>query len=216
MKPLLNDIEIRVLGSLVEKEITTPEYYPLSLNSLVTACNQKSNREPVVNYDEETVAGALDSLREKDLAIVVRNRDSRVLKYDNYFADGYDLTPAEAAVMNVLMLRGPRTVGEIRVRAERMHGFGSLEEVEGILDALASREDGPLVVKLPRRAGHKDSRFAQLLAGEEGIVAEGDSEQASGGNESERINTLEQQIEALQVQLDELGQQFADFRKQFE
>ncbi len=213
---LLNDVEIRVLGSLVEKEITTPEYYPLSLNSLVTACNQKSNREPVVLYDEATVTAALDTLREKNLAIVVKNRDSRVLKYDNYFADGYGLSAEESAVMNVLMLRGPQTIGEIRIRAERMHDFSSLEEVESILDGLADREDDPLAMKLPRQMGHKECRYAHLLAGEEGIRLPENAGQAGGAIDGERINYLEQQIECLRQDLDDLKSHFAEFCKQFE
>lgn len=216
MNPLLNDTEIRVLGSLVEKEITTPEYYPMSLNALVNACNQKSNREPVVSYDENTVTEALDSLREKELIIVVRNRDSRVVKYDNYFADGYLLSPQEVAVMNVLMLRGPQTLGEIRNRADRMYDFASLEEVEAVLDGLVAREEQPLVVKLPRQTGHKECRYAHLLAGEEAVNNLTISEPAGGTIESERIDMLEQTIESLRRELDELKKQFNDFRNQFE
>lgn len=216
MKPLLNETEIRVLGSLIEKEITTPEYYPMSLNALVNACNQKSNREPVVSYDEAVVTEALDSLREKELVIVVRNRDSRVVKYDNYFADGYSLSPQEVAVMDVLMLRGPQTVGEIRNRADRMYDFSSLEEVEAILEGLSAREDQPLVLKLPRQTGHKECRYAHLLAGEEAVNNLTNSEPAGGAIESERIDALEQTVELLRQELDELRQQFSDFRNQFE
>lgn len=216
MRATLTDTEVRVLGSLVEKEITTPEYYPLSLNSLVTACNQKSNREPVVSYDETTVTAALDSLRDKGLAIVVKNRDSRVLKYDNYFSDFYSLSPQENAVMNVLMLRGPQTVGEVRVRSERLHDFSSLEEVEGVLEELAERQDGPFVVKLSRLAGQKESRWAHLLAGEVSAAETPATTPDVGAIDGERIAQLEHQVELLGAELDELRQQFADFRNQFE
>lgn len=216
MRATLTDTEIRVLGCLVEKEITTPEYYPLSLNSLVTACNQKSNRDPVVSYDEPTVADAIDSLREKELVIVVKNRDSRVLKYDNYFADFYSFSAQETAVMNVLMLRGPQTVGEIRVRSERLHGFSSIEEVESVLEGLAERGDGPFVLRLPRQAGHKESRWVHLLAGEDAVSRTPAGSPVVPSSDGERIAQLEQQVELLGAELDELRQQFADFRNQFE
>ncbi len=141
MEIVLSDIEIRVLGSLVEKEITTPEYYPLSLNALTNACNQKSNRDPVVDYDEDEVRDALYELKDKGLALTCEG--SRVFKYDNYFADKFALSPEEVAVMCVLMLRGPQTPGEIRSRTDRLHAFEELSEVETTLEGLASREDGP-------------------------------------------------------------------------
>jgi len=215
MDHLLNNTEIRVLGCLVEKEITTPEYYPLTLNSLTTACNQKSNRDPVVSYDETTVAEALDSLREKDLVIVERGRDSRVPKYDNYFADSYQLSKPEVAVLCELMLRGPQTVGELRTRGERLYQFAGLDEVAQTLDALAAREDHPLVVKLPRQIGQKEPRYAHLLAGEDGISASA-AEANGSAVDPERIEILEEEVRSLRAELADIRQLFNDFRKQFE
>jgi uncharacterized protein YceH (UPF0502 family) len=211
---VLSEAEIRVLGSLVEKEFTTPEYYPLSLNALVNACNQKTNREPVVSYDEDDVRDALDGLREKDLAIVCGPRDSRVLKYDNYLADKLGLSPAETAIMCVLMLRGPQTPGELNARTERMHAFEELSEIETTLDGLASREESPLVVKLPRPPGRKEYRYAHLLSGEVAV----DSTEADTGAEStrEKVERLEAQMEALLREHEEFRREFAEFRKQFE
>ncbi|MHB9038645.1 MAG: YceH family protein [Armatimonadota bacterium] len=215
MPELLNDVEVRVLGCLVEKEITTPEYYPLTLNSLATACNQKSNRNPVVSYDEATVAQAVDSLRAKDIAIVEKGRDARVPKYDNYFADHYHLSHAEVAVLCELMLRGPQTVGEIRTRGERLYQFAGLEEVADVLDALAAREESPLVVKLPRQTGQKECRYAHLLSGEEGITAPTDRD-AVDGVDAARLEQLEEEVTSLRAELSELRRQFDDFRTQFE
>src|SRR5262245_77603 len=155
MSLTLNETEVRVLGSLVEKQLTTPEYYPLTLNALVAACNQKSNRDPVVSYDENTISSALESLREKNLVYVFYGSNSRVVKYKYMFPNGFELDPAEAAVMDVLMLRGPQTVGEIRGRTDRLHEFGGLAEVQETVDKLA-RRDEPLVIRLERQLGQKD------------------------------------------------------------
>ncbi|MCE5198479.1 MAG: YceH family protein [Armatimonadota bacterium] len=214
---VLNDVEMRVLGSLVEKEITTPEYYPLTLNSLTTACNQKSNRDPVVSYDETRVAEAVDSLREKNLVITVRGRDSRVPKYDNYFAEKLDLKPVEVAVMCELMLRGPQTVGELRTRGERLYQFSGLDEVDETLNGLMNRDEEPLVVKLPRQPGQKECRYAHLLAGEQGVEsAINASAEAVDCETSARIDLLEQEIQSLRAELTELKAGFLEFRKQFE
>ena len=191
-----------MLGSLVEKEITTPEYYPLSLNALTTACNQKSNRDPVVSYDEAAVVDAIDSLKDKDLIILERGR---VVKYDNYFADKFNLKAPETAIMCELMLRGAQTLGELRTRAERMHPFANLEEVEAILDGLAAREEDALVVKLPRQPGQKEGRYMHLLASD----IETPSTGMADGNLEDRVAHLEQELAAIR-------QEFADFRKQFE
>ncbi len=199
---LLSEPEIRVLGSLVEKEATTPEYYPLTLNSLVLACNQKTNRDPVVSYDEDEVREALDSLIEKDLVIVCDRKDSRVLKYDNYMADKLGLTAAENAVMCVLMLRGAQTPGEIRQRTERIHSFDELSEVEQILEGLASKES-PMVARLPRSPGHKENRYVHLLSG-----ASAEVETAP--------ESLRDRVELLEAQVEALMQEFAEFKKQFE
>lgn len=206
MDYILSEPEIRVLGSLVEKEITTPEYYPLSLNALTNACNQKSNREPVVDYDEDEVRDALYELKDKGLAITCEG--SRVFKYDNYFADKLDLSGAEVAAMCVLMLRGPQTPGEIRNRTDRLHPFTELSEVESTLDGLASREE-PLVVKLPRQPGRKENRYAHLLGGE--VTVEPSDEQPSESGES-----LREKVDRLEADLAALRQEFAEFRKQFE
>lgn len=211
MDIILTEEQVRVIGSLIEKEITTPEYYPLSINSLVNACNQKSNRNPVVAYDESIVTLVVDELLTNGLVMKASARDSRVAKYDNYFADTYDLNPAEVAVMCELMLRGAQTVGEIRGRADRMHNFESLAEVETVLEGLLSRANGPLVIKLPRRAGQKDVRYTHLLCGEPDInlSEEQNENDDSGCSEFERISALEREIKALK-------QEFAEFKKQFE
>jgi len=207
METVLSDIEIRVLGSLVEKEITTPEYYPLSLNALTTACNQKSNREPVVEYDEDEVRDAIFTLKDKGLAITCEG--SRVFKYDNYFADKFSLSPDEVAVMCVLMLRGPQTPGEIRSRTDRLYAFEELSEVENTLEGLASREDGPFVVKLPRQPGRKEQRWAQLLGGEVAIDETTEQPAESGESLRDRVDRLEADLAALRAE-------FSEFRKQFE
>lgn len=220
MEIVLTESEIRVLASLVEKEITTPEYYPLTLNALVNACNQKSNRDPVVSYNECTVTEAVRLLNDKGLVIAGAGRNDRVLKYKNYFANEFGLKKAEVAVMCELMLRGPQTVGELRTRAERMHPLSELSEVEAVLEGLAAREDGPLVVKLPRQPGRKESRYAHLLSGEidvESIQGESPVTAESGTcAEIERITQLEEEVFSLRAELDELKEQFTAFREQFE
>ncbi|HVF57047.1 MAG TPA: DUF480 domain-containing protein [Pyrinomonadaceae bacterium] len=218
----MNEIEVRVAGSLVEKQVTTPEYYPLTLNALVNACNQISNRDPVVAYDERTVAGALESLREKNLVYVFYGSDSRVPKYKHILTEIFKLSPAELAVMCVLMLRGPQTVGEIRGRTGRLYNFADLGEVETTLENLAAREDGPLVARLARQPGRKEARYAHLLAGEVEVEeaqsaprheATGSEVRAAGGS---RLSALEAEVEALRREVAELNQKFDDFRKQFE
>jgi uncharacterized protein len=166
----LNDIDVRVLGALIEKELTTPEYYPLSLNALVNACNQTSNRDPVVKYDEPTVKSAVDRLRKYSLVRSIQRADARVMKYMHLMRDAMSLEPPELAAMCVLMLRGPQTVGEIRTRSGRLFEFPSLEEAEATLDTLMTRAE-PLVARLPRQPGQKEARFAQLLSGGEPTVA---------------------------------------------
>src|SRR5437879_9693253 len=166
MDQKLTAVEVRVLGSLIEKEITTPDYYPLTLNALTNACNQISNRDPVVSFDEQTVMRALDSLREKKLAYVFHGSESRVPKYGHLFPEAFDLAPPEVAVLCVLLLRGPQTPGEIRGRTGRLHEFASLSEVETTLHELSIKEPQPLVLKLPRQTGSRESRYAHLLSGE--------------------------------------------------
>jgi uncharacterized protein len=221
MNTILNEVEVRVLGCLVEKQITLPDYYPLSLNALTNACNQKSSRNPVVSYDEQTVTRALDSLRDKGLAWVFRGADSRVPKYGHVFEKGYELNEEEVAVLCVLMLRGAQTPGEIRTRCNPLWNFDSLEQVEDALQRLIERDTKPLVVKLPRQAGTKESRFMHLLAGEVKV----DYEEAPPAREvaaprsrvdEERVIKLETEVANLIQELAELKQQFLDFKKQFE
>lgn len=216
--PTLDAVEVRVLGALIEKQITTPDYYPLSLNALVNACNQLTNREPVVSYDDQTVVRALDRLREKRLATLFSGAESRVAKYKHTLADAILLTPPEVALLCVLLLRGPQTVGELRTRAERLYAFASLPDVEESLNGLITRQP-PLATKLPRQPGTKESRYAHLLSGaaETSPAAPAPSaETPVPANEDPRITRLEAEVAQLRRELDELREQFATFRKQFD
>jgi uncharacterized protein YceH (UPF0502 family) len=202
----LDAAELRVLGALMEKEATTPDYYPMSLNGLVNACNQKSNREPVVNFDEETVETALHELRAKGLASRISG-ESRVPKHEQRFVEKFNLGRREAAAMCVLMLRGPQTVGELRGRTERIFTFDDLEGVESTLNRLAEIE---FVKKLPRQAGFKEQRWAQLLAGDVDAGEEAAPEIAGRGpSDRERIAVLEAEVA-------ELKRAFEDFKRNFE
>lgn len=218
--PNLTPIELRVLGSLIEKQITTPEYYPLTLNSLTAACNQKNNRNPVTSFSESDVEEALYNLRDKNLAYVFHGSTSRVPKYKHVAPEVLHLSAPEVAAMCVLMLSGPQTVGEIRTRGSRLYPFNGMEEVEETLRSLSDRDGEPLVMKLPRQPGQKDARFVQLLSGEpdieqmtEASVGERASRRAS---ESDRIAKLEAEVQELRQQIENLTSQFAEFRKQFE
>ena len=217
---LLTETEVRVLGSLIEKQITTPEYYPLTLNSLTAACNQKNNRNPVTALPESEVDEALFTLREKNLAYVFHGSTSRVPKYKHVAPENLQLNPAELAAMCVLMLSGPQTVGEIRTRGYRLYEFASLEEVDLTLDSLSVHDGEPLVMKLPRQPGQKEARFAHLLAGQpeieptvESSVAERSPRRAT---DSERVAKLEEQVRELTEQVANLTNQFEEFKKQFE
>jgi uncharacterized protein YceH (UPF0502 family) len=221
---ILNDVEVRVVGSLVEKQVTTPDYYPLTLNALVNACNQISNRDPVVKYDERTVEDAVDSLRTKNLVYIFYGAESRVPKYKHMTREVYALSPQELAVMCVLMLRGPQTVGEIRGRTGRLYEFAELREVEETLDGLA-RRDEPLVFKLPRQSGRKDARYTHLLSGQPEFDESAEEQTAHAASrpssstraaEGERIARLEAEVEALRGEVAELRRQLEEFRKQFE
>ena len=222
--PPLNAFELRVLGSLLEKAVTTPDYYPLTLNSLTLACNQISNRDPVVAFDEPTVVRALDSLRDKRLASVFTGAESRVAKYKHNFIEWLQLTPAEVGLLCVLMLRGPQTLAELRTRTERFEPFETLTEVEEALQILATRTPQPLVIKLPRLPGTKEPRYAHLLSGPIDVAALTASSSMPPLEpatltvrlENDRIAKLEAETTALRSELAELRQQFADFRKQFE
>ncbi len=218
MSEKLTEIEARILGSLVEKQLTTPEYYPLTLNSLVAACNQKSNREPVVSYDDDTVTRTLDELREKNLVYLFYGSTSRVVKYKHMLPNVYHLEPPEVAVMCVMMLRGPQTVGELRGRTDRLYEFSGIGKVQETLDGLTRREE-PLVVKLERQPGQKEARFAHLLSGEIDIesLAVANERTSSGGHGSnERIDKLEQEVERLNEELTSFRETFDEFRKQFD
>jgi uncharacterized protein YceH (UPF0502 family) len=213
---VLNPAEARVLGALIEKDITTPDYYPLSLNALINACNQKNNREPVTNFDEETVRLALRNLSDKQLAGMARGAEGRVAKYEHRLQEVYNFTRPETAILCVLLLRGPQTPGELRGRTERMHRFEDLDEVLSGLQQLMRREP-PLAKALGRRPGTKEIRYAHLLSGD--VEAwEPPSETVSSGvtDENERVAHLEAQVSALQSEVAELKQQMAEFRKQFE
>lgn len=221
MEVMLDEVEVRVLGALVEKQLTTPEYYPLTLNGLTTACNQKSNREPVVDFAEKTVVRALEGLRDKNLARMLSGAEMRVPKYYHLFAEAFGFTAQEVGVLCVLMLRGPQTVGEIRSRSGRLYEFAGLEQVEATLQGLVERADGALVKKLPRQAGLKESRYAQLLAGEPQIVAEDTEPQLKRATlevraENERLALLEAQVQEMGREIEAIRQEFAEFKKQFE
>jgi uncharacterized protein len=213
---VLNPAEARVLGALVEKDIITPDYYPLSLNALINACNQKNNREPVTNFDEETVRLALRNLSDKRLAGPAGGADGRVTKYEHRLQEVFNFTRPETAILCVLLLRGPQTPGELRGRTERMHRFEDLDEVLSGLQQLMRREP-PLAKALGRRPGTKEIRYAHLLSGDvEAWEPPAESASTSGSADAERIIQLEEQVAALRNEIAELKQQMADFRKQFE
>ncbi|MBD3314566.1 MAG: DUF480 domain-containing protein [Chitinivibrionales bacterium] len=219
----LAPVEIRVLGSLIEKERTTPDYYPLTLNALAAACNQKSNREPVMTLTEAEITQALDNLRAKHLVWLRSDAGARVPKYEHNLATYLGLADAECAVLCVLMLRGPQTVGEIRSRTGRMHEFSNLKAVEETLASLISWTDGPLVKELSRQPGRKESRFTHLLAGEHFTAEEKMPESNSSSSneprddrESGRIARLEEEVRHLDQELKALKQDFSAFKEQFQ
>jgi hypothetical protein len=215
---ILSEKETRVLGSLVEKELTTPEYYPLSLNALVNACNQKSNRDPVMKVDEDAVRQALRTLEKKGLAGPADNMVSRVSKYEHRLQEAYNFTRHEIAILAELLLRGPQTPGELRSRADRMHKFDDLGIVLSTLQRLMRREPA-LVAVLPRQPGTKEVRYTHLLSGDVVVTA---PETFSGIvvqsplSEVERIAHLEEQVASLLTEVADLKQELASFRKLFE
>jgi uncharacterized protein YceH (UPF0502 family) len=217
----LTEVEVRVLGALVEKEITTPEYYPLSVNALMNACNQKSNREPAMTLEEEAVRQALRSMSEQAL-VRSAGGDSRVAKFEHRLNELYNFHRHEIAVLCVLMLRGPQTPGELRTRAGRMYAFEDLEAVHAALNLLMRRE--PALVKvLPRQPGTKESRYMHLLAGDESpkrheaadIVSSGAAEHVAAV-EAERVTQLESEVDELRREIETFRRQFAAFQKQFQ
>jgi len=217
MELSLTETEVRVLGALIEKDITTPEYYPLSLNALVNACNQKSNRDPVMQLHEDAVRDALGGLQERRLAGPAGGADSRVAKYEYRLQEVFNFTRPEIAVLCVLLLRGPQTPGELRGRTERMHRFEALDDVQSALQKLMQR-DPALVKVLPRQPGTKGARWAHLLGGD--VAA--DSAQPAGitgdrnSDEGERIARLEEEVSALRREVGDIKDQLERFRKQFE
>ena len=221
MELQLSAQEARVLGCLIEKEMTTPEYYPLSLNALTNACNQKSNRDPVMNLDDTDVVRCLDALRFQGLAMQAASDGGRVPKYKHNLAQKLYLEPEEQAILCELLLRGPQTVGELRSRSERMHAFNSLEAVEEVLHLLVNRKE-PLLIKLPRRPGRKENRFAHLLCGAPSIEESSANEPAPEAArrhvemQEARILALEEEIAALRGEVASLTATFAEFRSQFE
>jgi uncharacterized protein len=218
---ILTPIETRVLGSLIEKDITTPDYYPLSLNALVNACNQKNNRDPVMTLDEAAVREALASLQEKRMAGPAGGADSRVTKYEHRLQEVFNFDRREIAIICVLLLRGAQTPGELRGRADRMYHFEALEDVVSTLDRLGQREP-PLVRALARQPGTKEVRYMHLFSGEppehlmQGNVARAPSLATGDDSNSERIATLEEEVSRLRTELTEVQQQLSAFRKQFE
>jgi len=216
MAIVLDDTEVRILGCLIEKELTTPEYYPLSLNSLTNACNQKSNRNPIVFFDEAVVAQGLERLQEKGLARKTLTAGSRVTKYLHTIMDRFDLSRQEIAILCELMLRGPQTLGEIRTRAERMSPFEGLEEVEKNLQAMMDY-DPVLVIKLPREAGRKECRHMHLFSGRTShdLSAVSTELAAPQLTVQERLSRLEEENSRLRSELEELKQSFAEFKSQF-
>lgn len=219
MEMTLDDIEVRVLGSLIEKELTTPEYYPLSLNSLTNACNQKSNRDPVMALSEEEVVRALDSLRFKQLAVLSAD-GGRVPKYRHLLAEKMGLIPAEQAIICELLVRGPQTLGELRTRGERMHPFGDLAAVDEVLQELMQR-DKPLIALLPRLPGRKEGRYAQLFSGMPDVTVEEqrtapEAARVRVAAENDRIARLEAEVTTLRNEMADLRQLVDAFKKQFE
>ena len=214
----LTENQVRVLGSLIEKDITTPEYYPLSLNALVNACNQKSNRDPVMQLDEDAVRDALEGLQEQRLAGPARGADSRVTKYEQRLQEVFNFTRPEIAVLCVLLLRGPQTPGELRGRADRMHHFETLEDVQSALQKLMQREP-PLAKLLPRQPGMKESRYAHLFAGyvvEAEAPVQGGTAVERNPADKQRIAGLEEEVADLRREVGELKDQLERFKKQFE
>jgi len=212
---LLNDVEARVLGSLMEKESTTPDYYPLSLNAVLNACNQKSSRDPVMNLDEDAVRDALHSLNEKGLAGTASTAESRVLKFEHRLGEAFNLGRPESAVLCVLLLRGSQTPGELRSRSERLYRFDDLGQVHSALERLMKREP-PLVKMLSRQPGTKEARYAHLLSGD---VEEWEppppqyGATASSSGDDARMARLEEEVVAIRQEVADLKQQLADFRK---
>ncbi|MBA3973171.1 MAG: DUF480 domain-containing protein [Candidatus Solibacter sp.] len=207
----LNAVEIRVLGALIEKDMSTPDYYPMSVNALVNACNQKTNREPVVAYDEQTAMEALDGLRTKGLVVFVHESGSRVEKYRHRLGEHFNFTRGELAVLAVLMLRGPQTMAELRERSARLHTFEDSSALEYTLHRMETREGGALVKLMPRQPGMKEPRWARLLGGEPEWNADPEpvaSAPAAGAGLAERVENLESELRGLRAEFERFREQF--------
>ena len=214
MHNLLSDVDVRVLGSLIEKEITTPDNYPLTLNALVGACNQTSNRDPVMTLDDATIAKSLDDLARRSLVGAVHRSDSRAKRYRHRLSETLNLHPAETAVMCVLMLRGAQTAGEIRTRTVRLFAFRDLAHVDVTLEALMTLAT-PLVAQTARRAGQKEVRYAHLLSGDP-VDAPPELETRAFVIETDRVGALEQSVESLRAELAELRERFDALQREFQ
>lgn len=213
---LLSDVEVRVLGSLIEKDITTPDYYPLSLNAVVNACNQKNNRDPVMRLDEDAVRAVLESLQAQRLAGPANGADSRVTKYEHRLQEVFNFDRREIAILCVLLLRGAQTPGELRGRTERMYRFEALDDVHATLDRLSQREP-PLVAVLPRQPGTKESRYMHLFSGGVAAAELGPMQALdTSPADDDRIEHLEGEVAELRREVAEMQGQLAAFRKQFE
>lgn len=221
MDALLNQVEARVLGSLIEKQITTPSYYPLTLAALTAACNQKSNRNPVTALDEKDVARAILTLRDKHLAWETAEAGARVMKYSHNLSQHFEFSDQQLAVVCELMLRGPQTGGELRTHCERMHPLGDIAQTEAVLQSLIDYPASPLAAKLPREPGRRENRFTHLLCGEVVLPPESLKPQPEPATlavraENERLAALEDEVKQLRTEVDTLNHQLAEFSKQFE
>ena len=218
------DIEVRIIGALVEKQVTTPDGYPLSMNALRNACNQKSSRDPVMELDERSLDDAIYNLRQRNLLIVTNSAGGHVPKYKHDLPGYFGLEQHEVAVLCVLMLRGPQTPGEIRGRTGRMHSFGSVGEVVSTIDELMHRIDPPIIAKLPRETGRKEQRYAHLLCGESAVQHAAPSvvaappvdRQAPSSAPPAALDDLKEEVASLRQELNAFKEQFAEFRKQFD
>lgn len=207
---LLDAVEARVLGALIEKEATTPEYYPLSLNALHNACNQKSNREPVTNYDQDTIYDGVNRLREKKLALTITG-SGRVDKYAQRISETLNLGRRELAVLGTVLLRGPQTASEIKDRAERMFSFADARETEAVLEKMGEWPGGALIKKLPRQSGQKEPRYAHLLSGEPSLEAPAAEPLTPAPS---RVAQIEQDLKQLRAEFDELQKRFKELEAQ--
>ena len=222
MHPPLTDVEVRILGALLEKEVTTPEYYPLSLNALLAACNQTTNRDPVMRLDENTATHHIIALRRGGLLRQIQPVGSRVAKFAHLLEEVLKLGQRELAVLGVLMLRGPQTPGELHARTARLASFADIADLEGVLESLIAREPEPLVARLPRRPGQKEVRYAHLLSGEppqtdaSAMVEEPARSTRRAGAEDDRVAALERTVEEMRAEVAAMRAELDAFRAQFQ